>query len=91
MLNASTNNVDALLIIREIHTRDVDLNAQQTQIAAAIEHVCVANVLIHVLEFVDRALFVKSLIIFQSALVHLATQEIHFQIADQIQSQSNQK
>lgn len=80
MLNVQTVNADALLNIKEIHTKVVDQSVQQMLIVAEIVHVCEANVLIHVLEHVGKMLNVKLLIIFQSVHVRTVILAIHFLI-----------
>lgn len=52
MLNALTMNADALLNIKEIHTKDVDQNVYRMPNVAEIELAYEINALIHALEHV---------------------------------------
>lgn len=76
-LNALAMSVDVSNSIKEIHTKDADQSAQQMPNVVEIEHACVTNASIHVLEHADKILCVKLWIIFQFVLVQLDIQEIH--------------
>lgn len=69
MLNVVMEFVLVFLNIKVIRTEVADLNAFLTQIVLVIKHVVEINVLIHVLERVDKMQFVMCIIIFQCAVV----------------------